>query len=80
MLKMDIQMKVDTAIVSISIYCILDLFSQEEVYLKNIMYEYLELAHDLIVILPPQLDNSIIYRNAEAAIRLSYVIVYKVRE
>lgn len=39
-----------------------------EVYLKNMMSEYLGLGQDIIVILPPSLDNKKIFEDAEKAV------------
>ncbi|CAD8138049.1 unnamed protein product [Paramecium octaurelia] len=63
-LKMDLDQKVDVVIVNLYYVDCRD-------NLKNIMYEYLQYAHDIIVLLQPNIENSIIYDSAEQAISLT---------
>ncbi|CAD8058689.1 unnamed protein product [Paramecium sonneborni] len=63
-LKMDLQNKID--IVVVNLY-----FIDSKHNLSNIMHEYLQYAHDIIIILQPKIENSVIYSQAEQAISLS---------
>ncbi|CAD8132181.1 unnamed protein product [Paramecium octaurelia] len=63
-LKMDLDQKSDIVIVNLFYIDCKD-------NLKNIMYEYLQYAHDIMVLLQPNIENSIIYDSAEQAIALS---------
>ncbi|CAD8150178.1 unnamed protein product [Paramecium pentaurelia] len=62
--KMDLDQKVDIVIVNLY-------YVDSKDNLKNIMYEYLQYAHDIIILLQPNIENSIIYDSAEQAISLS---------
>ncbi|CAD8146928.1 unnamed protein product [Paramecium pentaurelia] len=63
-LKMDLQNKIDVVVVNLY-------FIDSKHNLRNIMHEYLQYAHDIIIILQPNIDNSLIYSQAEQAISLS---------
>ncbi|CAD8140921.1 unnamed protein product [Paramecium octaurelia] len=63
-LKMDLQNKIDVVVVNLY-------FIDSKNNLRNIMHEYLQYAHDIIIILQPNIENSLIYSQAEQAISLS---------
>ncbi|CAD8060570.1 unnamed protein product [Paramecium sonneborni] len=63
-LKMDLENKID--IVVVNLY-----FIDSKHNLRNIMHEYLQYAHDMIIIMHPKIENSLIYSQVEQAISLS---------
>lgn len=56
--KMDLDQKLDIVVVNLYYVDCKD-------NLKNILYEYLQYAHDIIILLSSNIENSIIYDSAE---------------